>query len=91
MLMPRKINVDLTTGAIGHAQFYSRLSEVSDCEGRQGFRGLTLGPVFPFSTASTSKTASPHAVTCSQPLQKKLQPRILDLSRKILLNAWMTR
>ena len=28
--------------------------------GRQGFRGLTLGPVFPFSTASTSIiTASP--------------------------------
>src|SRR5438046_1813340 len=64
MLMPRKINVDLTTGAIGHAQFYSRSSEVSDCEGRQGFRGLTLGPVFPFSTASTSKTASPHTVKC---------------------------
>ena len=73
---------DLTTGAIGYAQFYSRSHEVSDCEGRQGFRGLTLGPVFPFSTASTSITASPHAVTCSQPLQKKLQPGILDLSRK---------
>jgi hypothetical protein len=43
---PRKISVDLTTGAIGYAQFYSRSPEVSDCEGRQGFRGLTLGPVF---------------------------------------------
>jgi len=48
---PRKISVDLTTGAIGCAQFYSRPPEVSDCEGRQGFRGLTLGPVSTFSTA----------------------------------------
>jgi len=55
MLMPRKINVDLTTGAIGHAQFYSRSSEVSDCEGRQGFRGLTLGPVFPLARPPLQK------------------------------------
>ena len=38
-------------GGIGYAQFYSRSHEVSDCEGRQGFRGLTLGPVFQLSTA----------------------------------------
>jgi hypothetical protein len=45
---PRKISgVDLTTGAIGYAQFYSRSHMKSaTARGHQGFRGLTLGPVF---------------------------------------------
>ena len=49
--------------AVEYAQFYSGVTRSSDCERRQGFRGLILGPVFTFKHGSTSITASPHAVT----------------------------
>ena len=73
---------DAVANAIGYAKFTVDQMKPATARVAKDSGDLPLARCSTLSTVSTSITASPHAVTCPQSLQKKLQPRILDLSRK---------
>jgi len=69
---------DLTTGAIGYAQFYSRSHEVSDCEAKVTGTSLARCPHLQHGLHFNNRLSD--TIECSQPLQKNFNPESSTLS-----------
>ena len=74
---------DLTTGAIGYAQFYSRSHEVSDCEAKVTGTSLARCPHLQHGLHFNNRLSD--TIKCSQPLQKNFSPESSTVSTQNII------